>query len=89
MNNKNLIPFNKMTTERHKEISRLGGLASGVERRKNRDFKIFAYEYLFRANIIDEELEEYEKWKRSKARKDYLKRTENKPWMKQRENQTS
>ena len=79
MNSKNLIPFNKMTTERHKEISRLGGLASGVERRKNRDFIILAQKYLNRANIIDEELEEYKKWKRSKARKDYLKRTKNKP----------
>ena len=79
MNDKNLIPFNKLPIKRHKEISRLGGLASGVERRKNRDFIILAQEYLFRANIIDEELEYYKKWKRSKARKEYLKRTENKP----------
>ena len=79
MNSKNLIPFDKMTTKRHKEISRLGGLASGVERRKNRAFKSMAQEYLYRAYFIDEELEEFKKWRRSKARKDYLKRTENKP----------
>jgi len=36
------ISFDKMTTKRHKEISRLGGLASGVETRKNRAFKLMA-----------------------------------------------
>ena len=79
MNSKNLIPFDKMTTKRHKEISRLGGIASGVERRKNRIFRTVAQEYLSRAYIIDEEMEEFKKWRRSKARKEYLKRIENKP----------
>ena len=79
MNNKNLIPFNKMSSEQHKKISRLGGIASGEERRKTKKWKSVAQEYLYKTYIIDEELEEYKKWKRSKARKDYLKRTKNKP----------
>ena len=78
-NIKNLIPFNKMPIEKHKEISRLGGLASGVKRRNDRAFKSLAQEYMKRYFIIDEEIEYYKKWRRSKTRKEYLKRTENKP----------
>lgn len=36
MNNGNLIPFNAMPEERHRELSRRGGKASGAARRAKR-----------------------------------------------------
>lgn len=38
-NNSNLIPFDSLSEERHKELSRLGGIASGVARRKKAELK--------------------------------------------------
>ena len=35
----NLIPFNQMTPERHRELSAKGGRASGVTRRKKADMR--------------------------------------------------
>lgn len=37
--NDNLVSFNAMSKERHREISRLGGIASGKARRKKRKLK--------------------------------------------------
>ena len=39
MNNKNLIPLNKRTKKEKKEIAKKGGVASGISRNKNKDFK--------------------------------------------------
>ena len=36
MNDKNLTPFDRMPAEKHREISRLGGIASGKARREKR-----------------------------------------------------
>ncbi len=33
MNNENLRPFNTMSPEEHRELSRRGGIASGEQRR--------------------------------------------------------
>ena len=35
--NANLIPFNELPEDRHRELSRKGGKASGVARRAKRD----------------------------------------------------
>lgn len=35
-NVQNLIPFNELSKDRHREISRRGGLASGATRRRKR-----------------------------------------------------
>lgn len=37
MNTQNLKPFNTMTAEQHRELSRRGGQASGAARRAKRD----------------------------------------------------
>lgn len=37
MNEQNLKPFNTMTAEQHRELSRRGGKASGAARRAKRD----------------------------------------------------
>lgn len=37
--NDNLVSFNAMSKERHREISRLGGIASGKVRREKRELK--------------------------------------------------
>ena len=39
MNDKNLIPLNKRSKAKKKEIARRGGIASGISRNKNKDFK--------------------------------------------------
>lgn len=36
-NDQNLIPFSKMSSERHRELSRKGGKRSGEVRRRKRD----------------------------------------------------
>lgn len=36
-NEQNLIPFNVLTADRHRELSRRGGKASGEARRKKRE----------------------------------------------------
>ncbi len=39
MNSENLIPFNKLTEEEHREIARKGGIKSGETRRRKKTFK--------------------------------------------------
>jgi hypothetical protein len=39
MNESNLIPFNELTEEEHREIARKGGKASGEARRRKKTFK--------------------------------------------------
>ncbi len=39
MNDQNLIPFDQMSSERHRELSRRGGIASGETRRKKAEEK--------------------------------------------------
>ncbi len=39
MNNSNLIPFNAMSLERHKELSRSGGIASVKARKEKKTMK--------------------------------------------------
>ena len=51
-NNSNLVPFNTMSKERHREISRLGGVASGEARRQKRDLK----ELVMREDRVQDEL---------------------------------
>lgn len=51
-NNSNLVPFNAMSAERHREISRLGGIASGEARRQKRDLK----ELIIREERVQNEL---------------------------------
>ena len=36
-NEQNLIPFSELPKDRHRELSRLGGLASGAARRRKRE----------------------------------------------------
>ena len=42
MNDENLITFKQMQPERHKELSRLGGIASGVRRARRAYMKAAA-----------------------------------------------
>ena len=51
-NNGNLVPFNAMSAERHREISRLGGIASGEARRQKRDLN----ELIIREDRVQNEL---------------------------------
>lgn len=39
MNDQNLTPFDQMDEERHKELSRRGGIASGEKRRRQAEEK--------------------------------------------------
>ena len=48
MNDENLITFNQMQPERHKELSRLGGIASGQTRARRAYMKAAAREMQLR-----------------------------------------
>lgn len=58
-NNQNLRPFNTLTPEEHRELSRRGGIASGERRREIAETKERA-KALWAANaLLDEAREEY------------------------------
>lgn len=72
-NTKNLIQFDEMPPEYHKELSARGGKASGEARRKKKAIQDIAYttfEYYACIENLSDEFDEFLKWKkrREKAR---------------------
>ena len=68
-----LVPWNRLDPDRHKEISRKGGINSGIARRKKKaereQLEAIFVNVCRRAALEDECFEEYEefrKWKRAK-----------------------
>ena len=66
MNEQNLVPFNKMDPFRHREISRLGGIASGIKRKERRDKINKFYEYLEDCQLADEFLDDFKAFRRQR-----------------------
>ena len=67
----NLIQFDEMPPERHRELSALGGIASGEARRKNKELAESAYkmlEYHAQREELREELREFVKWRCKKEK---------------------
>ncbi len=59
MNNENLRPFDAMSPEEHRELSRRGGIASGERRRYLRDLRLEMIELLVGRQLAQETREEY------------------------------
>lgn len=55
----NLKPFNILTTEEHRELSRRGGIASGERRRYMADLRLAMIETLAGLDLAKETREEY------------------------------
>lgn len=76
MNNENLKPFNVLSEEEHRALSRLGGIASGEARARKAYMKAVARELILRSEYFkdaEEELEqewnEFQRWRRRHPRK--------------------
>ena len=59
MNNENLRPFNTMSPEEHRELSRRGGIASGERRRYLADLRLELIELMAGHDLAQETREEY------------------------------
>lgn len=70
----NLVPFNEMSKERHKEISRLGGIASGKKRRKKSVLVKLCKIQLEKAFLIEgitkQELDDFYRWQKEQRKKE-------------------
>lgn len=76
MNDENLITFNQMRPERHKELSRLGGIASGQTRARRAYMKAAAREMQLRMVYFKDadadlkaEWTEFQRWRRSEKKR--------------------
>lgn len=59
MNNENLRPFDTLSPEEHRELSRRGGIASGERRRYLADLRLEMIETLAGVQLAQETREEY------------------------------
>ena len=55
----NLRPFNTLSPEEHREIARLGGIASGEKRRYKADLRLAMIEQLSGMQLAEETRAEY------------------------------
>jgi hypothetical protein len=76
MNDENLITFKQMQPERHKELSRLGGIASGQTRARRAYMKAAAREIQLRMVYFKDadadlkaEWAEFQRWRRSEKKR--------------------
>ena len=72
MNDENLIPFDKMPPEQHKELSRRGGVASGITRARHAYMRSVAEELVMRCYVFNdtkEEIAAFRAWKRRKKKR--------------------
>lgn len=72
MNDKNLIQFDQMPPEQHRELSRRGGIASGKKRKANALLKKRMIELLRRYDMLeklsDEEYADFKEWQRKQRK---------------------
>lgn len=72
MKNNNLIPFNQMPPEQHRELSKRGGIASGKKRKSNALLKKRMIELLRRYDMFeklsDEEYADFKEWQRKQRK---------------------
>jgi len=70
-NTQNLIPFNIMEKERHLELSRKGGIASGEKKREKalmkKQIEELVHKHWLVENLSEKEYQEYISWQRSRA----------------------
>lgn len=68
-NEQNLIPFTKRTPEEHRELSRKGGIASGVARRQKKERQIALMNSIYGIRYTSSEIKRMAKeFKRSANR---------------------
>lgn len=59
--NQNLIPFDQMSSEQHRELSRRGGIASGEARRRKAALRAYLVDALEKQYLADEIMDEFDK----------------------------
>lgn len=73
MNERNLIKFSNMDPEQHRELSSLGGVQSGIERRRRAYIRRKAIETLRTMDelqeLTDQEYVDFKKWQKTQKRK--------------------
>lgn len=76
MNEQNLVPFGKMSPERQREISRMGGIASGQARARRAYMRVKARELQLRMVYFEDASEElqaewaaFQRWRRSERKR--------------------
>ena len=72
MNDENLITFNQMQPERHKELSRLGGIASGQTRARKaaaREMQLRMVYFKDADADLKAEWAEFQRWRRSEKKR--------------------
>lgn len=74
MNKENLRPFNAMSPEEHRELSRRGGIASGERRRDLADLRLEMIEMQAGMQLAQETREEYRRAIRRYVREEREKR---------------
>ena len=76
MNEQNLVPFGKMSPERQREISRMGGIASGQARARRAYMRAKARELQLRMVYFEDASEElqaewadFQRWRRTERKR--------------------
>ncbi len=76
MNEQNLVPFGKMSPERQREISRMGGIASGQARARRAYMRVKARELQLRMVYFEDASEElqkewaaFQRWRRTERKR--------------------
>lgn len=59
--NQNLVPFDQMAPEQHRELSRRGGIASGESRRRKAALRAYLVDALEKQYLADEIVDEFDK----------------------------
>lgn len=71
----NLVPFNKMPKEQHREISRRGGIASGEKRRKKSALvklcKIQLEKAFLAEGVTKQELDDFRRWQQEQRKQEH------------------
>ena len=70
---KNLIQFDEMSTERHRELSARGGRASGETRRRKAAMRASLRDTLEKYAIAEElidDIHEFHRWQKAKAKRE-------------------
>lgn len=77
---KNLIPLQDRTPEERREISRMGGIASGIARAYKREIRETAERtfdaYLLSEGYLNQDIKDFREWQKAKRRKEYKQKKE-------------
>lgn len=72
---KNLIPLQDRTPEERREISRMGGIASGIMRTYKKEIRLSAERtfnaFLLSEGYLEQDIKDFRAWQKAQKRKQY------------------